>query len=150
MTAELGHFSLILALAVALVLGVLPLAGAARGNAAWMALARPAARAQFLFVVIAYACLTDAFVNNDFSVQYVAEHSNSMLPLMYRIAGVWGGHEGSILLWILMLAGWTFAVSIFSRELPERMVARILGIIDRKSTRLNSSHDLASRMPSSA
>ncbi len=129
MTAELGHFSLILALAVALVLGTLPLAGAARGNAAWMALARPAARAQFLFVVIAYACLTDAFVSNDFSVQYVAEHSNSMLPLVYRIAGVWGGHEGSILLWILMLAGWTLAVSIFSRELPERMVARILGIM---------------------
>ncbi len=129
MTAELGHFSLILALAVALVLGTLPLAGAARGNAAWMALARPAARAQFLFVAIAYACLTDAFVSNDFSVQYVAEHSNSMLPLVYRIAGVWGGHEGSILLWILMLAGWTLAVSIFSRELPERMVARILGIM---------------------
>ena len=93
MTAELGHFSLILALGVALVLGVLPLAGAARGIQAWMALARPAALAQFLLVAIAYACLTDAFVGNDFSVLYVAQHSNSMLPLVYRIVGVWGGHE---------------------------------------------------------
>ena len=129
MTAELGHFALILALGVALVLGVLPLAGAARGNAAWMALARPAARVQFLLVAVAYACLTDAFVGNDFSVLYVAQHSNSMLPLMYRVAGVWGGHEGSILLWILMLAGWTFAVATFSRQLPERMVARILSVM---------------------
>ena len=129
MTPEVGHFALILALAVALVLGVLPLAGAVRGQSAWMAVARPAARLQLLFVVVAYACLTEAFVRNDFSVLYVAEHSNSALPLMYRIAAVWGGHEGSILLWILMLAGWTFAVATFSRHLPERMVARILGVM---------------------
>ena len=129
MTPEVGHFALILALAVALVLGVLPLAGAVRGQSAWMAVARPAARLQLLFVVVAYACLTEAFVRNDFSVLYVAEHSNSALPLMYRVAAVWGGHEGSILLWILMLAGWTFAVATFSRHLPERMVARILGVM---------------------
>ena len=129
MMPEVGHFALILALMMALALGVLPLLGAARGNAAWVALARPAARAQFVFVVVAYACLTDAFINNDFSVLYVAEHSNSALPLMYRIAAVWGGHEGSILLWILMLASWTLAVSLFSRHLPERMVARILGVM---------------------
>ncbi len=129
MSVELGHFALILALMMALAQGVLPLAGAERGNLAWMALARPAARGQFLFVIIAYVCLTLAFVDNDFSVMYVATHSNSQLPLMYRMAAVWGGHEGSILLWILMLSGWTFAVATFSKHLDERMVARVLGII---------------------
>jgi hypothetical protein len=85
--------------------GTLPLAGAARGNSLpWIALARPAARAQFLLVAIAFGCLTWAFVANDFSVVYVAQHSNSRLPLEYRIAGVWGGHEGSLLLWMLMLS----------------------------------------------
>ncbi|HMM53479.1 MAG TPA: heme lyase CcmF/NrfE family subunit [Candidatus Desulfobacillus sp.] len=129
MIPELGSFALILALLVALVQGTLPLAGAARGSRPWIGLARPAARAQFLLVAVAFGCLTWAFVNNDFSVVYVAEHSNSQLPLMYRVAAVWGGHEGSLLLWMLMLATWTVAVSILSRHLPDAMVARVLGVL---------------------
>ncbi len=129
MAPELGNFALMLTLCIALVQGILPLIGAARGNAAWMAVARPAAQGQFLFIAFAFACLTYAFVTNDFSVKYVAEHSNSRLPLEYRVAGVWGGHEGSLLLWALMLGVWMFAVSIFSRTLPEEMVARVLGIM---------------------
>jgi cytochrome c-type biogenesis protein CcmF len=129
MIPELGHFALILALCVSLVQGVLPLAGAARGNRAWMALARPSALLLMLLVAIAFACLTYAFVTNDFSVKYVAEHSNSKLPLAYRISGVWGGHEGSLLLWTLMLGLWMAAVSVFSRTLPEQMLSRVLGIM---------------------
>jgi len=129
MIPELGHFALVLALCVALVQGVLPLAGAARGNRAWMALARPSALLLLLLVVIAIACLTYAFVTNDFSVKYVAEHSNSKLPVAYQVSGVWGGHEGSLLLWTLMLGLWMAAVSIFSRTLPEEMLARVLGIM---------------------
>jgi len=129
MVPELGNFALMLTLCIALVQGVLPLVGAARGNATWMAVARPAAQGQFLFIAFAFACLTYAFVTNDFSVKYVAEHSNSRLPLEYRVAGVWGGHEGSLLLWTLMLGVWMFAVSIFSRTLPEEMLARVLGIM---------------------
>jgi cytochrome c-type biogenesis protein CcmF len=126
---ELGHFALILALFVALAQGTLPLVGAARGSKPWIALARPAARVQFLLVAFAFGCLTWAFVANDFSVIYVAQHSNSRLPLEYRIAGVWGGHEGSLLLWMLMLAGWATAVSFFSRHLPDAMTARVLGVL---------------------
>jgi cytochrome c-type biogenesis protein CcmF len=129
MIPELGHFALILALAFALVQGVLPLVGAARGHGALIALAKPAARAQFVFIVLAYAALTHAFVGNDFSVLYVTQHSNSALPLVYRITAVWGGHEGSILLWVLILAGWTLAVSLFSKPLDARTVARILGVM---------------------
>ncbi|MEO6745710.1 MAG: heme lyase CcmF/NrfE family subunit [Caldimonas sp.] len=129
MIPELGHFALILALALALLQAALPLAGAARGHAGWMAFARPAARGQFVFVAIAYAALTHAFVVNDFSVLYVAEHSNSLLPLVYRVTAVWGGHEGSILLWVLILAGWTLAVSIFSSRLDAPTLARILGVM---------------------
>ena len=129
MAPELGHFALILTLCIALAQSTLPLIGAARGNTAWMALARSAAQGQFLFIAFAFGCLTYAFVTNDFSVKYVAEHSNSRLPLQYQVAGVWGGHEGSLLLWTLMLGVWMFAVSIFSRTLPEEMVARVLGIM---------------------
>ena len=129
MAPELGNFALILTLCIALAQGILPLIGAARGNAAWMAVARPAAQGQLLFVAFAFGCLTYAFVTNDFSVTYVAQHSNSRLPLEYRVAAVWGGHEGSLLLWTLILAMWMFAVSIFSRTLPEAMVARVLGIM---------------------
>ena len=129
MIPEIGHFALILALMMALAQSVLPLIGAATGKRSWMALARPSARGQFLFVAIAYGCLTYAFINNDFSVLLAAQHSNSTLPLMYRITAVWGNHEGSILLWSLILAGWTLAVSIFSKQLDERMVARVLGVM---------------------
>lgn len=129
MTPELGNLALVLALLVALVQGTLPLVGAQRGHTAWMALARPAAWAQCALVAVAYAVLTHAFVTHDFSVQYVAQHSNTALPLAYRVSAVWGGHEGSILLWSLILAGWTLAVAVFSRHLPTPMVARILGVM---------------------
>ncbi|MEJ2174460.1 MAG: c-type cytochrome biogenesis protein CcmF, partial [bacterium] len=95
MIPELGHFALILALCIALLQGTLPLIGAARGNDSLMALARPAAQGQFVFVLLAFAALAWSFAQNDFSVTYVAEHSNSKLPLAYRLSGVWGGHEGS-------------------------------------------------------
>ena len=129
MIPELGHFALILALLTAGIQGVLPLLGAHRGNDAWVALARPAAFAAFLLLIVAFGCLTWAFVANDFSVAYVAEHSNSLLPLPYRVGAVWGGHEGSLLLWALLLGGWTFAVAILSRQLPELMVARVIGVL---------------------
>ena len=129
MIPELGHFALILATLVALVLGTLPLIGAHQNRLTWVAVARPAATAMALLVTFAFACLTQAFVANDFSVVYVAQHSNSLLPIQYRIAGVWGGHEGSLLLWILMLTWWAFLVALFSRELPEAMVARVLGTL---------------------
>ncbi|MEJ8851034.1 heme lyase CcmF/NrfE family subunit [Variovorax rhizosphaerae] len=129
MIPELGHFALVLALVMALVQAIVPLVGAARGDAGWMALARPATCAQFVFIVIAYAALTDAFVGNDFSVLYVAQHSNSMLPTVYRVTAVWGGHEGSILLWTLILAGWSLAVAMRSRQLDAPTVARILGVM---------------------
>jgi cytochrome c-type biogenesis protein CcmF len=129
MLPEIGHFSLIIALLIALVQGVLPIVGAARGNAQWMALARPAAQGQFVFVAIAFACLAYAFINNDFSVLYVTSNSNSALPIQYRFAAVWGGHEGSLLLWTLMLSVWSLAVTLFSRHLPDAMVARVLGVM---------------------
>ena len=126
---ELGHFALWLALGVALMLGVLPLAGAAKGRSDWMGLARPGAYALFALVAVAFACLVASFVRHDFSVLYVASNSNTALPLQYRIAGVWGGHEGSLLLWVQMLALWTVAVAAFSRHLPEAVVARILAVM---------------------
>jgi len=129
MIPELGQIALSLALVVALVQGVLPLAGAERGDVGWMAVARPASHTQALLVAFAFGCLVYAFVTNDFSVQYVAQNSNSQLPLQYRIAGAWGGHEGSLLLWILMLGLWMSAVSLFSTHLPESMAARVLGVL---------------------
>jgi cytochrome c-type biogenesis protein CcmF len=129
MIPELGHFALILALAMALSQSVLPLIGASNGNASWIALARPSARAQFLFMLVAYGCLTWAFVHDDFSVALAANHSNSLLPLVYKFTAVWGNHEGSILLWSLILAGWTFAVTLFSKQLDERTQARVIGVM---------------------
>ncbi len=129
MIPELGHFALILALLVALSQGTLPLIGAATGATRLMAIARPAARAQALLVAFAFGCLAWSFISNDFSVQNVAANSNSELPLQYRIAATWGSHEGSLLLWTLMLGGWSFAVSLFSRNLPQPLVARVLSIM---------------------
>ena len=129
MIPELGNFALVLALIIALAQGTLPLVGAQRRVASWMNLARPAAQGQAVFVAIAFGCLTYSFVQNDFSVLYVASNSNSALPLQYRVAGVWGGHEGSLLLWVLMLSLWTMAVSVFSSHLPEDIVARVLGVL---------------------
>ena len=129
MIPEIGHFSLILSLFVALAMGVLGVVGGQQGRGDWMALARPGAQALWLLTAFSFACLTYAFYTNDFSVAYVAQHSNSKLPSMYRIAGVWGGHEGSLLLWHFMLTSWMMAVSIFSRQLPDAMVSRVLGIL---------------------
>ncbi len=129
MIAELGHFALILSLCVAVVLGTLPLIGAQQGRREWLLLARPAAQAQFLLISISLAALAWSFYVNDFSVAYVAGHSNSLLPTQYRLAAVWGGHEGSLLLWVFMLAGWTIAVAQRSRTLDEAMVARVLGVL---------------------
>jgi cytochrome c-type biogenesis protein CcmF len=129
MIPEFGHFALILALCVSLVLGILPLAGAHTRHAGWIAIARPAAGALNLALLAAFVCLTIAFVQNDFSVLYVAHHSNTQLPLAYRIAAVWGGHEGSLLLWVVMLGLWSLAVAAFSRALPDTMVARVLAVL---------------------
>jgi cytochrome c-type biogenesis protein CcmF len=129
MIPELGHFALWIALGVAAVLGVMPMLGAARARPDWMTLARPSARLLFALVAFAFVCLAVSFVDNDFSVLYVATNSNRSLPLHYRIAAVWGGHEGSILLWLLMLTFWTLAVATFSRHLPEKVTARILAVM---------------------
>jgi cytochrome c-type biogenesis protein CcmF len=129
MIPEIGHFSLILSLFVALAMGTLSVIGGQQGRGDWMALARPGAQALFFLTAFSFACLTYAFYTNDFSVSYVAQHSNSKLPDIYRIAGVWGGHEGSLLLWLMMLSSWMLAVSIFSRQLPDAMVSRVLGIL---------------------
>ncbi len=129
MIPEVGHFALIIALCLALVQTIVPVLGAQTNTSQWMAVAKPAARGQFLFIIISYICLTYSFITSDFSVLYVASNSNTALPLQYKISAVWGAHEGSLLLWVLMLAGWTFAVTIFSRSLPNEMVARVLGIM---------------------
>ena len=126
---EIGHFALWLALGVALMLGVLPLAGATLGRRDWMALARPGTFVLFGLVVLAFVCLLASFVRHDFSVLYVASNSNTALPLQYRIAGVWGGHEGSLLLWVQMLTVWMVAVAVYSRHLPEAVMARILSVM---------------------
>ncbi|MDM0018126.1 heme lyase CcmF/NrfE family subunit [Variovorax saccharolyticus] len=129
MIPEIGVFSLVLALLVALVQGSLPLAGAHWGVAGWIRLARPAALGQFVFAAIAFACLAWCFLDNDFSVVYVASNSHADLPVAYRFAAVWGGHEGSMLLWFCMLAGWSVAVALFSRQLPAAYVARVLAVM---------------------
>jgi cytochrome c-type biogenesis protein CcmF len=129
MIPEIGQFALTIALMLALTQATFPLIGASRGNRVWMALAVPTGQAQFIFVTIAFGCLAYSFITNDFSVLNVATNSNSQLPLHYRLAATWGSHEGSLLLWALMLALWTAAVSLFSRHLPEEMLARVLSVM---------------------
>jgi cytochrome c-type biogenesis protein CcmF len=129
MIPELGHFALVIALCIALVQGILPLVGAARGNTRLMAIARPAAQGQFVFVALAFGCLAWSFVHSDFSVLNVATNSNTTLPVEYRFAATWGSHEGSLLLWVFMLTVWMTAVSVFSRHLPNEMIARILAVM---------------------
>ncbi len=129
MIPEIGHFALILALCVAAVQGIVPIFGAASGNSSFMAVAKPAARGQFLLVLIAFCCLGYAFADKDFSVLYVAANANSKLPLQYRLAAIWGAHEGSLLLWTFILTLWMMAVTLFSKHLPEAMRARILGVM---------------------
>ena len=129
MIPELGHFALIVALLLALIQAILPLYGAQRGNFTLMAVARPAARGQFVFVAVAFACLAYSFLTNDFSVENVARNSFSQLPEVYRLTATWGSHEGSLLLWVLILGFWSTAVSVFSRHLPEDMAARVIGVM---------------------
>jgi cytochrome c-type biogenesis protein CcmF len=126
---EIGQFALIITLCIAVTQAVVPLAGAGLGIQRWVALAVPAALAQLLFVAIAYGCLTWAFLSHDFSVAYVVQNSNSRLPLIYLISGVWGGHEGSLLLWSLVLALWTGAVAVFTPNVPRVMRARVLAVL---------------------
>jgi len=129
MYPELGQLALILALLLAVLLSVVPLAGALTGRDNLQAFARPLASGMFVFVALAFVLLIHAFVTDDFSVAYVANNSNSLLPWYFKVSGVWGGHEGSLLLWILMLAGWTLAVSVFSRRLPEVMISQVLSVL---------------------
>ena len=134
MIVELGHYALILALLVSLLQGVLPLIGAHRRNWHWQSLARPTAILHFLLISLSFAALAYAFQVNDFSVLYVAEHSNTRLPTMYRFAAIWGGHEGSLLLWLELLALWTVSVALFSRQMPLAMVARVISVLGLIST----------------
>ena len=129
MIPELGHLAMILALCFAIVQAIVPLIGAWRGDRLWMSLAQPAAWGQFAFLVFSFGCLTYTFMTDDFSVGYVANNSNSALPWYFKFSAVWGAHEGSLLLWALILGGWTFAVSIFSRQLPQVMLARVLAVM---------------------
>ncbi|MCL4159285.1 UNVERIFIED_CONTAM: hypothetical protein GTU68_051303, partial [Idotea baltica] len=129
MTAELGNFCLALALCISVAQAIVPIVGAHKNRFSWMALARPAAYTQWFLVLIAYILLTYAFITHDYSIAYVANNSNNIQPLIYRISGVWGAHEGSLLLWILMLSSWTALVALFSRGVPNDMVARVLGVL---------------------
>ncbi len=129
MLPELGLLALIFALLLAVLLGTLPLLGAQRGNGAWMATARPLALSQLTFIGVAYAILTHAFIVHDFSVAYVANNSNSLLPRVYQYTAVWGAHEGSLLLWVFILSIWIAAVAIFSKSLPQAVVARVLAVM---------------------
>lgn len=129
MIPEIGHFALIMALVVSVVLTMLPLLGATLGNPQWVGIAKPAARMQLLFMLLSYGCLTYAFITVDFSVKYVASNSHTTMPLLYRISGVWGAHEGSLLLWALILSLWMGAVTFFSRSIPRVMLARVLGVM---------------------
>ena len=126
---EVGLFALLIALCLSLLQATVPLLGAATRRPLWMAFAEPMAWGQFVFLLVSYASLTASFLLDDFSVDYVARNSNSMLPWYYKFTAVWGSHEGSVLLWSLILSGWGFAVSLFSRQLPRDMLARVLGVL---------------------
>ncbi len=129
MIAEIGHFALIVSLAMAVLLSVLPLVGASRNNALLMNTARPLSWGMFLLLLVSFAVLLWAFYTNDFTLNYVASNSNSQLPWYYRLTAVWGAHEGSLLLWVLIQAGWTVAVASFSRGMPQESVARVLAVM---------------------
>lgn len=129
MIPELGHFALIMALVMSLVQSSIPVIGAAKGIDSWIAMAKPIARLQLFFMLVAFAALTHAFIVHDFSVLYVASNSNTDLPLIYRISAVWGAHEGSLLFWALTLSLWTGAVTIFSKSIPKDMLARVISVL---------------------
>ncbi len=129
MIPEIGHFALILALCLALIQGVVPLIGAYRRNSSWIEVSIPATLGQSLFIVISFGCLIYAFLVNDFSVGYAARQSNTELPTIYKISAVWGGHEGSLLLWAMFLSFWTSAVAIFSKSMPIIMRGRVIAVM---------------------
>lgn len=129
MIAELGNYALALSLALSILLAILPLVGAAKGNQSLISLARPMTWAVFLSLSVAFGSLFYLFAVNDFSVQYVVNNSNSLLPLQYRLSAVWGSHEGSLLLWGWLLSLWAVAVAAFTRQMPEEAVARVLGVM---------------------
>jgi len=129
MLPELGHFALILALLLAALQAFFGIAGPMLGRERWIAAVTPAVAGQFVMIATAVGCLVASFVANDFSVMYIAENSNSALPLFYRVTAMWGAHEGSLLLWILLLAAWTVAVTIGAARLPPRFAARVLGVL---------------------
>jgi len=134
MIPEIGNFALILALSLAVCQGIIPLVGAHRNDAAMMTVGRTAAYGQFFFVAFAFGCLVWAFLQDDFSVLYVANHSQLSLPTPYKVSAVWGAHEGSLLMWVLILAMWTVAVGHFSHSLPDAFSARVLGVLGLLST----------------
>lgn len=129
MLAELGNLALVMALLMSLLLAIYPMWGAYKENSQLMAMAKPLAVGMFLFTLFAYVCLTQSFLNDDFTVAYVANTSNSTLPIYYKITAVWGGHEGSFLLWVMIFSIWTVAVALFSKAIPIKMVARVLAIL---------------------
>lgn len=129
MIAELGNYGLALALAISVFLAFLPLIGTEKRNATLIALARPLAWAMFLALSVSFGSLFYLFAVNDFSVQYVVNNSNSLLPLQYRLSAVWGSHEGSLLLWIWLLSLWSVAVATLTRKMPEEAVARVLSVM---------------------
>ena len=125
---EIGQYCLVLALCLAIAQTALPTLGIWLKAPSLITSAKTAARSQFGLLVLAFLCLSYAFVVNDFSVSYVVNNSNTLLPLRYRLAAVWGAHEGSLLLWVLMIAGWTAALSWWSRDVPENFLARVLAV----------------------
>ncbi|WCP68000.1 heme lyase CcmF/NrfE family subunit [Vibrio tubiashii] len=129
MIAEIGHFALIISLALAVLLSILPLVGASKNNTLLMNSARPLSWGMFLLLAVSFAILLWAFYTNDFTLNYVASNSNSQLPWYYRLTAVWGAHEGSLLLWVLIQAAWTVAVATFSRGMPQESVARVLAVM---------------------
>jgi cytochrome c-type biogenesis protein CcmF len=129
MVPEIGHFCLVIALCLAGAQSFFGLAGSTTNRQSWIAVVRPVVLAQFAFTAIAFAFLTNAFIENDFSILYVATNSNTALPLAYKISAVWAAHEGSLLLWALILSIWTAAVCLLSRNLPDSMAARVLGVL---------------------
>ncbi|MGR5131492.1 heme lyase CcmF/NrfE family subunit [Vibrio alfacsensis] len=129
MIAEIGHFALILSLAMAVLLSILPLWGASNNNTMLMNTARPLSWSMFIMLFFSFIILCWGFYTNDFTIQYVASNSNSQLPWYYRLTAVWGAHEGSLLLWVLIQAAWTVAVATFSRGMPQESVARVLAVM---------------------
>ena len=129
MIVELGHLALVIALLISGLIAVFGLVGAAGNQSRYMSAASTLVVGQFVFIGLSYAVLTHAFLVDDFSVAYVAANSNTLLPWYYKASAVWGAHEGSFLLWILIMAGWTLAVAIRGQDLPQAFLSRVLGVM---------------------